>query len=142
MDVPTRITSLPADVQVQYRMTPVFVFDEDDVNCRTLFLCSGELPNTVVVLLLLRDRTPSAELLSFGCLAEMYEKLPDNPLIHRQVSLVFNEAGYAFTARLEKVYVFVTDKRHSLFAVPDVIELGGFPYQSSLCEAYDNIMGR
>ena len=140
MDVPTRITSLPADVQVQYRMTPVFEFDED--NGRTLFWCSGELPNTVVVLLLLRDRTPSTELLSFGCLAEMYEKLPDNPLIHQQVSLVFNEAGYAFTARLEKVYVFVTDKRHSFFAVPDVIELGGFPHPSSLREAYDNIMGR
>lgn len=134
--------NVPSEVKVQYRLSPVFEFDEDEVNGRTLFLCSGELPNTVVVLLLLRDRTPSTELLSFGCLAEMYEKLPDNPLIHQHVSRVFTEAGYAFTVRLEKVYVFVTDKRHSFFAVPDVIELGGFPYPSSLREAYDNIMGR
>lgn len=131
--------NVPSEVKVQYRLSPVLEFDEDDVNGRTLFLCSGELPNTVVVLLLLRDRTPSTELLSFGCLAEMYEKLPDNPLVHLHVSMVFNEAS---RATLEKVYVFVTDKRHSLLAVPDVIELGGFPYPSSLREAYDNIMGR
>lgn len=129
--------NVPSEVKVQYRMPPIFEFDEDG-DC-TMFLVSGELPNSVTVLLLLRDRTPSTTLLGFSCLAEMYEKLPDNPLVHLHVSRVFNEAS---RAALEKVYVFVTDKRHSILAVPDVIELGGFPYPSSLREAYDNIMGR